>query len=172
MRKTVWILMAVGFGLLPLAARAHDDESEHKGRMDRKMGKLELTSDQQAKMKVIGQDQGRTMGALHETFKIRMDELRLLVDSKASDDKLTAKVAEVKAAFEAMEAGRRKFMEQRSAVLTPMQRARATLRMGHMMREGRMGGWGENGNKGGGKRKGGKEGHEGHDGDEEHEHHD
>jgi len=159
MRMTTWLVLGLVFALAPLGARA-DEGYGGKDWKDRGGMAGSLTPDQQAKMKAVGEEQRKTMPLLHDTLKLRIAELRVLVSSKAADAKLTAKLDEVKAAHEALEAARKKFMDQRAAILTPLQRAEMVVRMGDG--EGR---WEKGEGRGGRGRRGDMKDH-----DEGHEH--
>jgi len=95
--------------------------------------KLDLTADQQAKLKAIGAAHQAEAKPLHEQAKERIKELKALVASKAGDAAITAKLAELKTVREAMQALQKKFMEQREQVFTPEQRAQIALRRGEKM---------------------------------------
>ena len=110
-------------------------------------------------MKAIRKEQQATMKPLREQLRIQLDELRLLVDKKAGDAQLTAKLDELKKTRKTLDDNREKFMERMAAILTPEQKARLVLRM--------EGAW-KKAMKGGGRE--GWRGHgDGDDGDDEHE---
>jgi Spy/CpxP family protein refolding chaperone len=92
-------------------------------------GGMALTADQQAKMKDLAEAQKKEMGPLMEAYKIKVDELRLLVDKKAPDDQLVAKLAEVSAARDAVQQAMKKWMDKRAEILTPRQRALMVIKM-------------------------------------------
>ena len=91
---------------------------------------LSLTADQKTRMKAVGAAHKAEAKPLQEQAKIKMKELKALVASKAGDDAINAKLAEVKTIRAAMQELRNKFMEQRMQILTPEQRAQMTLKMG------------------------------------------
>lgn len=143
-----------------MAAPARDGGGDRRGG-DRRGGgieermarELELTPDQQKKWDAIGEEQRKIQGPLWEQMMAQLKDLRELVDAKASDDKLTAKLAEVKATRDSIEANRKKYEEQREAILTPVQRAKAALMAARMLRQmmggGPMGGGHPGGRRGG-----------------------
>lgn len=160
MRTIFGILAASWIVAAPLAAMADHHEGKDQGgkgggrKGDWMARKLDLTPDQQTKMKAIGEEQRKVMQPLHDALDVQVAELRKLVNEKAADAKLTAKLDEVKKSREALEAAHRRFMEQRSQILTPIQRAKVALWMGK---------------GGGGHRKGGWDRHHGKGGDDDHD---
>ena len=147
-------MIAAGLLLAPAAFAKEGKEGKEGGDMGKHMKMLELTADQQAKLKTIREEQMKVQKPLWEQLGTQMKELKELVDAKAADDKLTAKLDQIKATNETIETNRKKFEADRAAVLTPMQRAKSALWMGKQMKEGEH--WG----KGGGK-------HEGEEGKED-----
>jgi Spy/CpxP family protein refolding chaperone len=148
--KLMAVAIAAGLLLAP-AAFAKDERGGDRGKLAKK---LELTADQQAKLKTIREEQVKVQKPLWEQLGTQMKELKALVEAKAADDKLTAKLDQIKATSETIETNRKKFEADRAAVLTPMQRAKTALWMGKRAKEAM-----EHRGKGGDK-------HEGEEGEE------
>ena len=157
MRKLIGLLAVAGL-LLGANAWAEDEESKGPGgpgggkMMKRFQKKLELTDDQAAKLKAIDEAQRKEQTPLWEDLGKQMKELKALVDEKAPDAKLTAKIKGLKAIRDKIEANRKKFDGQKEAVLTPMQQAKVALWMGKMagqMMQGARDGRGWGGKRGG-----------------------
>ena len=103
-----------------------------------KMARIEdLTGDQKAKLKAIGEAQKAEMQPVHEKATAIVKELKSLIDSKAGDAAITAKLDELKKVRAQMQDLKMKYMEQREAVFTPTQRAQMALKMAETMKEGR-----------------------------------
>jgi len=159
MRK-ILMLMVAAF-VLVLSPCAWADKSDEGGKAGwkgagEKWGKeLGLTADQQAKLKAIGESQRAEMKPIREQLKTLHKELKGLVDGKAGDEKIGAKLAELEKARESAQAIQRKYTEQRKAVLTPTQRAKMVLKMGG--KGGKPGKKGGAGCKGGRGEKGGED---------------
>jgi len=96
-------------------------------------GIADLTADQKAKLKAIGEAQKAEVKPLHEQAKTTIKELKALVDSKAGDAVITAKLDELKKIRESIQVITKKYMEQREQVLTPTQKAGMALKMGDRM---------------------------------------
>lgn len=164
MKRIAWaaaVLAAMTFG--PVARAEHEEHGGGGGGWVAKAAKpLGLTAEQQAKLKAIEADRAKTQGPLWQQLKVQMDELKLLVDKKAPDADLTAKLNQLKATRDQLEAGRKAFEAQVAAVLTPTQQAKVALWMGHEAGK-QMKGLGHEWHD-----RNGKE-HE-HDGEGEHEH--
>jgi len=178
MRKLMGLLAVAGLVLGAQAwaedAAGKDPGGKDEGKkawgggkmMERMKAKLELTDEQVAKLKAINEAQMKAQTPLWEDLGKQMKELKELVDAKAPDAKLTAKIKGLKATRDKIEANRKKFEGQKEAVLTPMQQAKTALWMGRaakqMMQGGHEGrGWGQ-----GGKHESGDAEDEGEDKDE------
>ncbi|MEK7476332.1 MAG: Spy/CpxP family protein refolding chaperone [Candidatus Coatesbacteria bacterium] len=145
MTKTRWMMAAMAAAvLLAPMARADGDGGEGAGDwMGGKMGKaLQLTPDQKAKLKTINEEQMATQKPLWETLGTQLKELKGLVDGKAPDGQLTAKLDQIKATRDQIMRNRMDFQGRKEAVLTPVQRAKVTLAMAKHMKE-MMGGKGK-----------------------------
>jgi Spy/CpxP family protein refolding chaperone len=92
-------------------------------------GGIKFSADQKAKMKDIMEQRAKDMKPLKEALKLKIDELRILLDKKAPDDQLVGKLAEVSQAREAVRSARKKWMDKCSEVLTPTQRAEMVVNM-------------------------------------------
>jgi len=137
MTKTRWMMAAVAAAVLvaPLA-RAEDDDNKGGGEWGRKvMKELQLSADQKTKIEAINEEQMKTQKPLWESLRAQMKELRDLVKEKAADDKITAKLDQIKATNEQIATNRKTFQGQKEAVLTPMQRAKVVLAVGKWMKE-------------------------------------
>lgn len=129
MRKVSVVVMALA--ALWFAPVAHADEGKEGDGWGKKAVKaLDLTADQQSKLKAVDEDRKKTQTPLWEQLGTQMKELKALVGSKAADAELTAKLDQLKATHEQIETNRKNFDEQKSQILTPMQRAKVTLWMG------------------------------------------
>jgi len=149
-------------GAMGLAAARADERPAQPG-MHGDHDDLGLTADQKAKLRVLRTEQRKTTEPLREQLKIQRDELKLLVDKKAGDSALTAKLEEINKSRKALQEARDKFRERMAAIFTPEQRARLALKMGDGGRHGR---WGQHpgmkDGKGGMMRHDGDEGGDGH----------
>jgi Spy/CpxP family protein refolding chaperone len=137
------MMAAVATAVL-LAPMAFGEDDERGGDwMGGKMGKaLQLTPDQHAKIKAINEEQMKTQKPLWESLGAQLKELKTLVEAKAPDGQLTAKLDQIKATRDQIETNRMNFQGQKEAVLTPVQRAKWTLAMAKHMKE-MMGGHGK-----------------------------
>jgi len=93
-------------------------------------GLTDITPEQKAKFKKITAAHKAEAEPLHLQAKERVKELKSLVASKAGDEAINAKLAELKKIRMAMQDLQKKYMEQREQVLTPTQRANMALKMG------------------------------------------
>jgi len=135
MKRLILSFAAVGLMIAPMAMAAEAEKPAGPGH--ERMGKmLDLTPDQQAKLKTIGEEQRKVMAPLREAMETQMKELKELVDAKADDAKLIAKMDQIKKTRDSIETSQKKFQEQRDAVLTPTQKAKQMLMMGRMGRQG------------------------------------
>jgi Spy/CpxP family protein refolding chaperone len=135
MKRLMLSFVAAGLMLAPMALAATPEKLAGPGH--ERMGKmLGLTKDQMAKFKAISVEQRKIMQPLRESMETQMKELKELVDAKADDAKLTAKLDQIKQTRDSIDTNQKKFQEQRDAVLTPMQRAKSALTMGRMGRQG------------------------------------
>lgn len=137
-------------GLL-LAPLARADGGRGGGWGGKAVKALELTADQQAKLKAIDAEQAKTQKPLWEQLKTQMQELHGLVEKKAADADLTAKIAQIKTTRDQIETNRKSFQDQKAAVLTPLQQAKWTLWMGHEVAKWMKGHEGQGGGKGKGR---------------------
>jgi len=141
MKKLISVLAVIAAFSWATPGFARPDEGNKPGMGPGMHGGMELTADQQAKMKELAEGQKKGMEPLMDALKIKIDELRLLVDKKAPDDQLVAKIAEVAQAREALQQANKKWMDKRAEVLTPRQRAEMIIRMegnrGKGFREGK-----------------------------------
>jgi Spy/CpxP family protein refolding chaperone len=149
MKKLRIAMTAIGLAAIISAApglRADDADKggEHKGwggheeMMKKELG---LSDDQEAKMKALDKAGAEAMKPLMDKAKLDVDSLRVLVDKKASDDQLKAAVDGLKADKKAMDDERQKQMDDKAAILTPLQVAKAAIAMAdRMMKGGMMGG--------------------------------
>lgn len=169
------LIVAMGMAAAAIAGPvlAHDTDAPRAGRggdrgMAERMGKrLELTADQQAKIRQLNEAHGAAMKAKHEAQRALVKDLRELVKSKAADGALTAKLDALTAGHRAIEASEQAHRDAIAAILTPMQKAKFVLWLAHKMERG--GHWkqGKDGN-GGKDMKGKAEGHDEHgDGDDD-----
>lgn len=92
-----------------------------------------LTAEQKAKLKSIGEAQKSEAGPIHEKAKTLFKELRALVASKAKEEVISAKLAEIRQVKAENQALVQKYREQREQVLTPTQRAQMALKAGDRM---------------------------------------
>jgi Spy/CpxP family protein refolding chaperone len=111
--------------------------------------KLELSDEQEKKMKEEHKANEAVIKPLREKIKIDVDTLRLLVDKKASDSELSKALDELQADRKALQAQQEKHISDLRAILNPMQQAKMAVSMAGMMEHGMMGGRME-GHEGGG----------------------
>lgn len=165
------VLRSVGISLgimavLGLQAARADEPTARPG-MHGQHEDLGLTAEQKAKLKALRAEQRKTTEPLREQLKIQRDELKLLVDKKAGDSALTAKLDEINKSRKALQEAREKFTERMAAIFTPEQRARLAIKMGEGGKRGR---WGKHpgmmDGKGGMMHHDGDEGEDGHGGHE------
>jgi len=128
---------------------AWDKEADGKGGPGKMSGIMDLTEDQKAKLKAIGEAQRAEAQPLHLQAKERIKELRTLKESKAGDAAITAKLEEIKKLRTTMQEVVKKYMDQREQVLTPAQRAEMALRKSERMGDGKGGKTGMRDKKGG-----------------------
>jgi Spy/CpxP family protein refolding chaperone len=134
MRRIMWF--AVAAFVLAISPRVWANESAEAGKAGWKGGgekwgkELGLSADQQAKLKAIGENQRAEIQPLRERLKALRKEIKELVDAKAGDDKISAKLDELGKVRADIQAARRKYAGQREAVLTPSQRAKSILQKG------------------------------------------
>jgi Spy/CpxP family protein refolding chaperone len=128
--RRIGIALAMAGLLIAPVARADQEKGKGGDRGGKAAKALELTGDQQAKLKAIGEDQKKTQTPLWQALGDQMKELKQLVDGKADDAKLVAKLNELKKTRGTIEENRKKFDAQKEAVLTPMQRAKTALWLG------------------------------------------
>ena len=134
---------------------------------ERMAKRLELTADQQARIKQLNEAHWADLKAKREAQEALVKDLRELVKSKAADGALTAKLDALKAGHQAIEAAEQAHRDAVAAILTPMQKAKFVLWMAHRMEKG--GRWKKGMDDRGGKdMKGKAEGHDEHgDGDDD-----
>lgn len=97
---------------------------------------LELTPDQLTKWQAERDKQRGIVQPLQEKLGTQMRELKELVDQKAPDDKIKAKLAEVKASRNAIRDAQDKHEAALEAILTPSQQAKFTLWFADRLRQG------------------------------------
>jgi len=100
---------------------------------------LELTPDQQTKWQAERDRQRGVIIPLQEKLGTQIKELKDLLDRKASDDAIKAKIAEVKATRGAIRDAQDKHEANLEAILTPTQQARFTLSYADEFRRGGFG---------------------------------
>jgi Spy/CpxP family protein refolding chaperone len=94
---------------------------------------LGLDAGQSENLKAAWKEQAETAKPLREKRKADFEQLRALVDRKASDNDLSAAINALKADQQALEEQRKKQQEAIAALLTPRQQALLVLRMGEGM---------------------------------------
>jgi len=139
-------------GMLLLAAPAlradAADKDAHKGGHWDKFGHLkkalDLSDDQVSKWKDAEKGQREESKLLKDKVKADFAALAVLVDEKASDDKISEAISGLEADHRAVDEQEKKQREAIKAILTPTQQAKAALMFfgpGHGRGHGR-GGWG------------------------------
>jgi Spy/CpxP family protein refolding chaperone len=110
----------------------------HDRMMNHMKEALGLSDDQVSKLKDENKANREASKPLREKMTLDKDNLKLLVDKKASDDDLKAAIASLKEDRKAMQALNQKHMDAMQEILTPMQQAKAIF----MMHGHRGHGWG------------------------------
>lgn len=108
-------------------------------KMEDMKAELGLSDEQMTKMKAIHKGHKEAMETLEKKLKSEAKELRGLVEKKASDEKLKAGVAAVKASHNAMMQMHKKHHEEMMAILSPLQQAKMVVSMCDHMNDGMMG---------------------------------
>lgn len=125
---------------------------------------LDLTPEQSTKLKDVMTAHRKATRELRDKRSDATRALRYLVEDKASDGAITAKLNELKSANDALQAAQRKHRDELAKVLTPTQQAKFVLGGGRPGKPGRKPGMG-------GPRRGEGPGHDGpmafHDADDE-----
>ncbi len=114
---------------------------------DRMAAWLDLTPEQSTKLKALMSQHRRATRDLRDRRQDAMRALRYLVEDKGTDAQITAKLGELKAAQEALQAAQKKQRDEAAKILTPMQQAKFVTGMGRhggkpgrkMMKDGRRG---------------------------------
>jgi len=96
---------------------------------DRMAAWLDLTPEQSTKLKAVMTQHRRATRDLRDRRQDAMRALRYLVEDKGTDAQITAKLNELKAAQEALQAAQKKQRDEAAKILTPMQQAKFI--MGH-----------------------------------------
>ncbi len=169
MSRRRWMAVAMVAALAAAGgAAAHDPEAAGPGpggaMPERVAKRLDLTQDQQAKIKALNEAHRAAMKPKWEAQEALLKDLRELVKSKAGDAALSAKLDALKQGHLAIQAAQQAHQDELAAVLTPMQKAKFVLWMAKRM--GGEGGWQGRGGRGGKDMRDGAEGHpdEGHKG--------
>lgn len=129
------------------------------GMIERMAKHLDLTADQQARIKALNEAHWAAMKPKHEAQEALVKELQELVKTKAADSALTAKLDALKAGRQEIQAAQQAHQDAVAAILTPRQKAKFVLWMVKKMEHGE---WKEG--KGGKDWKDKQEGHEEKDG--------
>jgi Spy/CpxP family protein refolding chaperone len=129
-------------GQPPKDAPGLAEQGEHPGGQhgDMMKKKLDLSDEQDQKMKEAHKANQAAMKPLKEKLKIDVDTLRLLVDKKASDSELSKALDELHKDRLAMQALQEKHIAELKAILNPMQQAKLAVSMAGMIEHGMMGG--------------------------------
>ena len=130
-----WMVTVAGLtaALTAGPALAHDTDAPNAGRgkgqdMAERMGKrLDLTPDQQSRIKALNEAHWAAMKPKHEAQRALVKDLRELVKTKAADSAITAKLDAIKAGHQAIEAAQQAHQDAVAAILTPMQKAKFVL---------------------------------------------
>lgn len=140
--------LLAGALLAPALLRAEDkaekpaQEERHRGGMREKFKeKLGLTDEQESKLKSLRRAHREATESAKNDLKAAMRKLGDQLEDKASEKDLTATLDKIKAGRRALRDAQDKFEADSAAVLTPTQRAKMVVAMGHMMK-GRMHGRG------------------------------
>jgi len=97
---------------------------------------LELTPDQQTRWQAERDRQRGVLQPLLEKLGAQMRELKEAMDQKAPDDKIKAKLAELKATRNAIRDAQDKHEANLEAILNPTQQAKFTLWFADRLRQG------------------------------------
>jgi protein CpxP len=106
---------------------------KHKGHHQAFMKDLNLTAEQQAKIKSIRESFRESHKSEFEAMKAKHQELRKLKQSGADAQTLAAKREELKGQFPNLKADRERMMNDIKAVLTPEQRAKLEAKKAEFM---------------------------------------
>jgi len=160
-----WSMVGAGLAMVLAAGPvlAHDTDAPKDGKgagmMERMAKHLDLTADQQAKIKSLNEAHWAAMKPKREAQKALVRELEELVKAKAADGALSAKLDALKAGHQEIQAAQQAHQDAVAAILTPMQKAKFVLWMVRKMEKGE---WKEG--RGGHDWKDKKEGHDEKDG--------
>lgn len=162
--------LLAGALLAPALLRAEDkadkpaQEEKHRGGMRAMFKeKLGLSDEQEAKLKGLRRAHREASESAKSELKAAMRRLGDQLEDKASEKELSATLDKIKSGRRALRDAQDKFEADSAAVLTPTQRAKMVVAMGHRMKGGRghgfgrggrgHGGWGEH-ERGGGEGRG------------------
>ena len=135
-RNTV-LAAALAVLMASTTAMAMDNGQHAQRGHGQMMGISDLTADQKTKLKAIGAAQNAEVKPVHEQARERIKELKALVEAKAGDEAIKAKLAELTKIRETLKVLREKYMDQREQVFTPTQRANMALKMEDRKSDGR-----------------------------------
>jgi len=136
------------------ADRAREMKPGTEGPGGRMAAWLDLTPDQSAKIKTLMEQNRKAMRDLRDKRQDAMRALRNLVEDKGTDAQIAAKLNDLKAAQEAVQAAQKRHRDEMAKILTPTQQAKFVLGMAKRGHPG-MGPGGRAGRRGWG----GEEGH-------------
>jgi Spy/CpxP family protein refolding chaperone len=147
-----WAVAGAALGLLlvaPPALRAEDGapagetQGKHWDKFDRLKKLLDLTDDQVSQWEEAEKGQHEAVKLLRDKAQAAKAQLAVLVDEKASDDKLSSALDEFEVAQKAVVAQSEKQQAAIKAILNPLQQAKLALFAGgHHRGPGGHGGFG------------------------------
>ena len=114
------------------SSKGGDWHEKMKAKMKEKLG---LTDEQSSKLEAAHKAHQEAVKPLHEELKKELETLRSQVKDKASDDSIKETLDKLTTTRLAIQAAGQKMHDQSEAILTPTQRAKMALFMGHRMHE-------------------------------------
>ncbi len=145
MRILAWTLAA---GLLASPALAMDKKAgcpmsggqgmatgmgpgQGRGGWEKMHKALDLSEEQAAKLKDLREKNREAMKPLRRELQDQTIQLKRLLEDKASDGKVEAQLKALRATQKKIDAERDKHLSEVESILTPTQRAKFLLKMGH-----------------------------------------
>lgn len=138
MKMTLVLLALAGSGWT-MDGPPPGGKPDHDGPGDRMGAWLNLTPEQADKIQALRQQHRKATRDLRDRRQDAMRALRHLVEDKGTDAQIAAKLADLKAAHEALHAAQQKQRDEIAKLLTPTQQAKFLIGMQRRGGPGRRG---------------------------------